>query len=84
VSKLERLLRWRYESPMGLRYPAQLAAMIGTWAVLGFAGAGFAPTVSGGVAAGLVAEAAAHLWWRRREHRRDVANGYVRAPRDDA
>ena len=54
-----------------------------TWAILGFAGVGFATTVLSGFAVGLVAEAAAHLWWQRRERRRDVANCYVRR-RDEA
>ena len=84
MSRLKRLLRWRYESPLWLRYPAQLAAMVVTWGILGLAGLAFTATLFGGLAAGLVAEAAAHLWWRRREHRRDLANDYVRAPTDEA
>ncbi|MEN3279991.1 MAG: hypothetical protein V7607_1131 [Solirubrobacteraceae bacterium] len=84
VSKLKRFLRWRYESPAGMRYAAQIAAMIVTWVVLGIAGLGFTATLFGGLAAGLLAEAATHLWWRRRERRRDLANGYVSPPRDEA
>ena len=58
--------------------------MVVTWGILGLAGLAFTATLFGGLAAGLVAEAAAHLWWRRREHRRDLANDYVRAPTDEA
>ena len=81
MSKLKRFLRWRYASPAGMRYAAQIGAMIATWVVLGIAGLGFTATLFGGLAAALLAEGVAHLWWRRRERRRDVANGYV--PRDD-
>jgi hypothetical protein len=81
---LKRVLLWTYESPGGLRLPARVAATIVTWVVFGLSGVPFAATLFGGLAAGLVAEAAAHVWWRRREHRRDVANGYVRVPRDEA
>jgi hypothetical protein len=84
VSTLKRLLRWRYESPLGLRYPVHLAAIVVTLAVLALAGVGFTATLFGALAAGMVAEAAAHAWWRRREHLRDLANGYVRPPRDEA
>jgi hypothetical protein len=66
-----------------MRYAAQIGAIIVTWVVLAIAGLGFTATLFGGLVAALPAEAVAHIWWRRRERRRDLANGYVRAPRDD-
>jgi hypothetical protein len=80
VSKLLRLLRAKYASPLGLRYPIYLATVIVVWGVLSVAGVGLAVALASGAAAGFAAEIAVDAWWRRRERQRDLRNGYTPSP----
>jgi hypothetical protein len=48
-----------------------------TWATLGVAGLSLSVTLVCGALAGFIAQQIAEAWWLRREHRRDVANGYT-------
>jgi hypothetical protein len=51
--------------------------MAATWVMLGVAGLSFGVTLVGGAWAGFVAQQIVEAWWLRREHRRDLANGYT-------
>jgi hypothetical protein len=79
---LSRFLLRKPNAPWLWRASAFWLAVVASWAVLGVAGVGFAVTLSCGAGIGLVAQEIAEWWWLHREHRRDLANGYVQRRQD--
>jgi hypothetical protein len=57
-------------------------ALVVPWVILVVAGVGAPAPAIAGIVAAFISTEIAESWWRRREHQRDLANGYLPSPQE--